>query len=200
MIVLLRHGRTAGGDGVCVGRTPLRLSAEGEAQARALAEELGAVPFARLYSSPAVRARDTLGPLAERLGLPVEILPEMDEIDMGAWDGLAFDDIRRRFPEEYAVRGSRFGSFRAPGGESFEDVARRAMNVLEGLADGKHPVLVATHAGVIRTVLCRVTDHPLDDLFRFKPGHARCTVLRREGNGFGLAAADLEAGAIRAFF
>lgn len=200
MIVLLRHCRPTGGDGLCVGRTPLQLSADGELQARALAEELGAVPFARLCSSPAIRARHTLGPLAERLGMPVAILPEVDEIDMGAWDGLAFADIRERFPEEYAARGRRFGCFRAPGGESFEDVADRVMVALERLAEGKLPVLVATHAGAIRAALCRVTGHPLDDLFRFKPGYARCTVLRREGNGLALEADDLDAGSIRALF
>lgn len=199
MIVLLRHGRTGGGKGRCVGRTDLRLSPEGLAQAEALSEGLGAVRFARLCSSPAGRARDTIGPLAARLGLDVEILPALDEIDMGAWDGLAFDDIRARFPEEYAARGREFGRFRAPGGESFRDVAERAMGALGELADGPLPVLAATHAGVIRAVLCRVTGHPLDGLFRFRPGYGRCTVLRTDG-GLALEAADLDARAVRELF
>jgi probable phosphoglycerate mutase len=196
VIVLLRHGRTEGGRGRCVGRTALRLSPEGLDQALGLADDLGAVGFARLCSSPAIRAQATIAPLAGRLGLGVETLPALDEIDMGAWDGLAFDDIRTRFPEEYAARGERLGRYRAPGGESFEDVADRAMAALAGLAAGPLPVLVATHAGVIRSVLCRVTGRPLDDLFHFTPGYARCTVLR-PGGTFELVAADADARTVR---
>jgi probable phosphoglycerate mutase len=196
MIILLRHGRIEDGKGRCVGRTDVRLSPDGLAQARDLADELGAIPFARLCSSPAQRTRATLGPLAERLGLAVETLPALAEIDMGAWDGLAFDEIRQRFPEEYAARGKRLGQYRVPDGESFEDVADRAMAALDELARGPQPVLAATHAGVIRAVLCRVTGHPLDGLFRFTPGYARCTVLRPNG-GFELVADDVFARTVR---
>ncbi|XXJ19377.1 histidine phosphatase family protein [Desulfovibrio caledoniensis] len=196
MIILLRHGRIEDGKGRCLGRTDVPLSSDGLAQARELAEELGAIPFARLCSSPAGRALDTLKPLAARLGMEVESLPALDEIDMGEWDGLDFDTIRRRFPEEYAARGKRLGSYRVPGGESFEDVAERAMAALEELARGPRPVLAATHAGVIRAVLCRVTGHPLDGLFRFTPGYARCTVLRADGT-FELVADDVFARTVR---
>jgi probable phosphoglycerate mutase len=196
MIILLRHGRIEDGKGRCVGRTDVRLSPDGLAQARDLADELGAISFARLCSSPAQRTRATLGPLAERLGLAVETLPALAEIDMGAWDGLTFDEIRERFPEEYAARGKRLSQYRVPGGESFEDVADRAMAALDELARGPQPVLAATHAGVIRAVLCRVTGHPLDGLFRFTPGYARCTVLRPNG-GFELVADDVFARTVR---
>jgi len=196
MIILLRHGRIEDGKGRCVGRTDMHLSSDGLAQARELADELAALPFTRLCSSPAGRAQATMGPLAARLGLQVELLPALDEIDMGEWDGLDFDTIRRRFPEEYAARGKRLGRYRVPGGESFEDVAQRAMEALGELARGAQPVLAVTHAGVIRSVLCRVTGHPLDGLFRFTPGYARCTLLRGDGT-FELVANDVFARTVR---
>jgi probable phosphoglycerate mutase len=196
MIILLRHGRIEDGKGRCLGRTDVPLSADGRAQARELAEELSAIPFARLCSSPADRALASLKPLSAKLGLEVKSLPALDEINMGEWDGLDFDTIRRRFPEEYAARGKRLGRYRVPGGESFEDVAERAMAALEELARGPQPVLAATHAGVIRSVLCRVTGHPLDELFRFTPGYARCTLLRTDG-AFELVADDVFARTVR---
>ncbi|EGB13368.1 Phosphoglycerate mutase [Pseudodesulfovibrio mercurii] len=199
MIVLLRHARTEGGRGMCVGRTPLLLSPEGHVQALDLAGCFVEIPWARLCSSPARRARETLSPLAARLGRVVDILPALDEIDMGAWDGLPFEVLRERFPEAYAARGQGLGRFRVPGGESFADVADRAMAVLEELARGPQPVLAATHAGVLRAVRCRLTGHPLDDLFRFTPGNAQCTVLGTDG-GLSLAAADLDAPAVRELF
>ncbi|MCJ2164778.1 histidine phosphatase family protein [Pseudodesulfovibrio sp. S3] len=191
MIVLLRHARTSGGRGRCIGRTPLPLSGEGVAQALMLEKTLRAVRFARLCSSPSQRALDTIAPLAESLHLSVEVMPGLDEIDMGAWEGFSFEDIRKRSPEEYALRGSRFGSFRPTGGESFNDVADRAMGILDGLAAGPQPVLAVTHAGVIRSVLCRLTGHPLDDLFHFAPDNLGCTVLRPMQPGHELAATGL---------
>ncbi len=184
MIVLVRHGATEGGAGRCIGRTQLRLSAEGLSQASQLAEAVSATGFARLCSSPSGRALDTVAPLSARLSLEPEILPGLDEIDMGEWDGVPFEDIKRMFPAQYAERGTRFGDFRPPGGESFHDVADRAMTALEALAHGPMPVLAATHAGVIRSVLCRLTDHPMDDLFFFSPGQLRCTVLSLAAGGF----------------
>ncbi len=194
MIVLMRHARTMQGHGRCIGRTDVPLSGEGVDQAAGIAGELGNVPFARLCSSPARRARDTLAPLAQCLGMDMEIAPDLDEIDMGEWDGLHFDDIRARFPEAYAERGRGFGRFRPPGGESFNDVADRAMAVLARLAALPRPVLAVTHAGVIRSVLCRVTGHPMDDLFHFKPGYGTGAVLAPEAGNFQLIAADVGPG------
>ncbi|WP_319584036.1 histidine phosphatase family protein [uncultured Pseudodesulfovibrio sp.] len=196
MIILLRHGRVLDGKGLCLGRTDAPLSPDGKDQARKVADELEGIPFARLCSSPAARTRATLHPLAERLGLEVETLPALAEIDMGKWDGLDFETIRQRYPAEYAERGKCLGRYRVPGGESFEDVADRAMETLTELARGPMPVLAATHAGVIRTVLCRVTGHPLDDLFHFTPGYARCTLLRADGT-FELVGEDVFARTVR---
>jgi probable phosphoglycerate mutase len=188
MIVLVRHARTDQAKGRCVGRTDVALSDEGVAQAERLAASLADAGFVRLCASPARRALNTLAPLAARLDREAEIIPELDEIDMGEWDGLFFDDIRTRFPAGYAERGVRFGGFRPPGGESFHDVADRAMSALVRLAAGPQPVLAVTHAGVIRSVLCRVTGHPMDGLFRFEPEHGMCTILAPAGKGLELVA------------
>ena len=48
-------------------------------QARAQAEALAGEKIDALYTSPALRARQTLGPLAERLGLEVHVLPEIGD-------------------------------------------------------------------------------------------------------------------------
>lgn len=55
------------------------LTPRGERQAEALVDVLAAWPIARILTSPAVRCVDTVQPLAARLGLPVEELPELAE-------------------------------------------------------------------------------------------------------------------------
>jgi 8-oxo-dGTP diphosphatase len=57
------------------------LSDLGRRQAAALVEALAAAPVDALYSSPALRCRQTLAPLAERLGLRVAVLTELRESD-----------------------------------------------------------------------------------------------------------------------
>jgi 8-oxo-dGTP diphosphatase len=57
------------------------LSELGRRQAARLAEALAVAPFDALYSSPALRCRQTLEPLAERLGLPIAVVPELRETD-----------------------------------------------------------------------------------------------------------------------
>lgn len=185
MIVLLRHGATEGAEKRCIGRTDVPLSRLGRDQAGELARTLSRLQFARICASPLQRAVDTVRPLAVSLGMgsAVEVVPGLAEINMGEWDGLSFTEILTRFPEEYAERGNCLGDYRTPGGESFNDVADRALAVLLELAKGPLPVLCATHAGVIRSVLCRVTGHPMDNLFHFKVPNGVLVPLKPVGSG-----------------
>ena len=68
------------------------LSRKGEAQARGLIDLLGSAPITRVLSSPAIRCRDTVGPLASKLGMKVEeekvLLEGTDTAD-------AYDLVRR---------------------------------------------------------------------------------------------------------
>ena len=71
-IYLVRHAK-AGSRKAWTGDDELRpLSKAGRAQARALAKRLAADGITRIFSSPYVRCRQTVEPLAERSGVPVE--------------------------------------------------------------------------------------------------------------------------------
>lgn len=200
MIVLMRHARTEGGEGRCIGRTALKLSEEGAQQAAVAAEVLRDCGFARLCCSPSLRACDTVAPLAGRMKLDPVVIPGLDEIDMGAWDGLTFSEIRERFPRDYELRGKDFAGFKPPNGESFNAVADRAVSALEHSAAGPLPVLAVTHAGVIRSVLCRLTGHPMNNLFDYTPGYLECSILKVSPTGLSFVATGLQPAAVRTFF
>jgi probable phosphoglycerate mutase len=123
------------------------------------------------------RALDTAAPLAKVLGVDVTAMAAFNEIAMGTWDGLPFEMIRSNDPASYEARGRHFGSFRVPGGESFEDVADRAVRALKVLVTEKDPLLVFTHAGVIRATVCRLIGHPMNELFDIPAGNVRCTLI-----------------------
>ena len=98
------------------------------------------------------RAAQTAAYLSEQ----ARPLPAFRELDMGQWEGLTFDAIRRRFPEEYARRGEDPARYPPPGGESLAAAAARAAEGLRALlADTEGDLAVVAHAGVIRLLLCR---------------------------------------------
>lgn len=191
MIVLVRHGEAEDAAGRAVGRVDLPLSARGREQAADLAAGLGRVAWAGLCASPLARARDTLAPLAAATGLAPAIRADLAEISLGDWDGLAWDEVRARFPEAYAARGRNLAGFAPPGGESFAALAARAGAVLDQLAAGPQPVLAVTHAGVIRVVLARIQGLPLERIFSLTPQPGRCTLLAPHAGGLRLAGFDL---------
>jgi len=78
-VYLVRHAK-AGSRKAWTGDDELRpLSKRGRAQARALAKRLAVDGVIRVFSSPYVRCRETIEPLAERSDVPVELSEALRE-------------------------------------------------------------------------------------------------------------------------
>ncbi|MFR3289301.1 MAG: histidine phosphatase family protein [Lachnospiraceae bacterium] len=103
-IYLIRHGMPdfPGGARMCLGRTDLPLGLRGRLQAALLGAEFAGSGLGDRRCSRLTRSRET----AELMGCerPV-VIPGLEEMDAGEWDGLSFDEIRRRWPEYYERRG-----------------------------------------------------------------------------------------------
>lgn len=143
----LRHGETElNANRLVAGSIETELTPAGREQAHRAAHALAKEPITGVYSSPMRRARDTAAPVAERLGLPVVILPEIAERCWGALEG--------------QPRASRMPGVTPAGAETLEAFTAR---VLAGLAriDTSVPLVVG-HSGVFR-VLCRTLSIPERD-------------------------------------
>ena len=150
-ILLVRHGRPDFPLGTrrCLGRTDLPLGALGRMQACRTARWLGDLHFEAVYSSPLKRAAQTAGFFSQE----VRMLPALREMDCGDWDGLDFEEIRRRWPEVYTARG-RDLSIPMPNGEAADAVRTRAEGALRQiLSETAGDVLIVAHSFVIRTLL-----------------------------------------------
>ena len=135
------------------GHADLSLNERGRHEARALAEELDAVPCRAIYASDLRRAHETALVVAERKGLDVTPMPELREIDYGSWTGLSRDEVEQRFPDAYAQMRTRTGRG-WEGGETYAEMVGRILDALRLIAR-EHPsdaVLVVTHSGPIRAV------------------------------------------------
>jgi probable phosphoglycerate mutase len=147
-LYLVRHGETEwSAAGRHTGRTDIPLTPRGEDAARKLAARLAGIPFARVWTSPAIRARRT-GELAG-FGSAAQIDPALWEWDYGEYEGLRAADIRSRRPNWMVFRDG------AAGGESPAQVAARADKVIARarLVDGD--VLVFSHGHFSRVLGAR---------------------------------------------
>ncbi len=145
---LIRHGKPElpGGAKLCLGRTDVPLGGAGRLEAALLGCVLSP---AAVYSSPLSRALDTARALADE----VTVLPGLAERSTGEWDGLSFDEIRRRWPELYERRGREPG-LDMPGAEpAGEALARFSAALDEILARTPDGAAVVTHAGVMELYL-----------------------------------------------
>jgi broad specificity phosphatase PhoE len=135
------------------GLSDLSLNEFGREQARALAEELEAIPLSAVYASDLRRAHETALIVGERKGLAVTPMRELREVDVGSWTGVPYDEVKERFPDAYTQMRTRSGRG-WEGGETYAEMGRRVLEAMRRIAR-KHPgdvVLVVTHSGPIRTV------------------------------------------------
>lgn len=155
MIVLLRHGRTAGNARrLLVGRSDVPLDDEGRSQAalaaRAVAKTTEGV--SRVVSSPLARCRSTAEAVANELGVPVAVDARWVELDYGALDGTPVDALQ---PEVWAAWQADLG-WCPPGGESLVDLSARVRAACTELVDesaGSHDVVVVTHVSPIKAAV-----------------------------------------------
>lgn len=147
------------------------------------------LPPVRVVSSPLSRCRESaslvLAVLREAGGnvLPPLREPALLEVALGRWEGLRKEDIQRSFPVEWAARGADPARVAPPGGESFQDVQRRALAAVRRLraAHAGECLLCVSHAGVIRCLMAQVLALPLCEVLRLRLPPAALVRLDEEG-------------------
>jgi broad specificity phosphatase PhoE len=153
-LVLVRHGETEWSrTGRHTGRTDIALTELGESQAEAVGAMLGGREFAGALVSPLRRAAETY----RRSGLDVggvQVLDDLVEWDYGEYEGLTTTEIRQRAPGWTLWAGP------IPGGESPDDVGRRADRAIDAALaiDGNGDVAVFAHGHLLRVLAARWLD------------------------------------------
>jgi broad specificity phosphatase PhoE len=182
-ILLARHGET---DWNAVGRwqghTDRSLTELGRRQAAELAERLADVELDAVYSSDLLRAVETAEPVAKRLGLPLQTLPELREVDVGTWAGLTRDEVAERFPDGFR----RWSEWQTgwEDGETYDEMGERVVGAVLRLA-GEHPgerILVVSHGGAIRALHAAAAGIDIATFRRLRPvvQNARVTSILAE--------------------
>ena len=162
-VLVWRHGQTAwNARRRFQGQLDIPLDDVGREQAaRAATLLVGFTPSA-IVASDLIRARETAQALADLTGLPVATDPRLREIDVGAWQGLTFDEVAERFPAE-AADWRDGGDGRRGGGETLVEVGARAVaavgDALAMLPDGG-TLVVVTHGAAGRAIVASMIGLP----------------------------------------
>lgn len=168
---------------ICSGATPATrkgsfpLDEELEPQSLALAATMNLRRADRVWTSPALRARQT----AEATGLQASVEPLLAEQDFGRWAGKSFAEVQALDPDGIAAW---LGDAEAAphGGESLADVARRTASFLYDLIRTSGHTIAVTHASVIRAAIVHVLGAPLSACRRIDVEPLSVTDLRSDGH------------------
>ena len=174
-LCLVRHGETDWNlEGRYQGQNDVPLNENGREQARELALQLHGRPFISFYASDLRRAMETAEIIKEKVNLPITPEPRLREIDQGEWEGQLVEVIKERYAGLWRQRTLDPASLRAPGGETVREVAKRIYAVLDDIA-GSHPdgsVLIVSHGLAIATVICKVQQIPIEQVYSVIPENA----------------------------
>ncbi|MGI3900133.1 MAG: histidine phosphatase family protein [Janthinobacterium lividum] len=164
-LLLVRHASHGLLGRVLAGRLPgVSLSEAGLAEAERLGALLAGRGISRILSSPLERTRETAAELATRAGCAVDIAPEINEIDCGAWTGAAFDTL----PEHplWHDWNHRRATATMPDGEGMAAVQTRALGLITRLAaetsEIDTTVALVTHSDVVKAVAMAALGLSLD--------------------------------------
>jgi probable phosphoglycerate mutase len=169
-VLFIRHGETDWNRIKRIqGHVDIPLADSGLAQAEQLAQRL--VAEARegkrldaVYSSDLLRAQQTAKPFAEALGMPLQLREGLRERWYGVFQGHDSDEIKAKFPKEYALWQTHDAGFVPPGGESQRAFYERVLEAVRPMV-AKHPngrIACIAHGGVLDCVYRMAAGLPLE--------------------------------------
>lgn len=179
-VLLIRHGQTVWNrGGKYQGHTDVQLSEEGREQARRLRQRFINDRIDAFYASDLSRAMETASIIAEGRGAPVVPVPALRELNFGVWEGLTYQEILAGYgylAERWYIDPT---GLAIPNGETFEELKERSYRVMQDLV-ARHPgqtILVVSHGGTIRAIICAVLDLDLKNIWSFRQDNTAVNII-----------------------
>ncbi len=186
-LYLLRHGQTqCSRDNAFCGSVDAELTTDGIEMAQAFAVAYQSLDWQNIYASPMQRTIATAKPIAEKLGIELELREGLKEINYGKWEGKTVATVSSEYHDDY-IRWTADPAWYPPtGGELAVAIASRAILVIEEIkqrySDGN--ILIVSHKATIRIILCSLLGIDVGR-FRFRLGCPVGSVSRVEFGAHG---------------
>ena len=180
-LILVRHGQTEwNAGGRYQGQSNVALSDTGRKQARFLAERFPVRQLDAIYTSDLDRAKETAECVGKRLGLTVYQEKAFRELSFGDWEGLTYQEISSRWPEEAEKLFTAPDELVIPHGETFRDLQKRALDKINSLYEQHidQTVTVFAHGAINKTILAGLMHIPLHYLWSLRQDNTAVNILR----------------------
>jgi len=155
-LILARHGETAWNvEKIYRGRSDVGLDEVGIKQAELLGISLSHYGLEAIYSSPLKRALDTAKIIDHYQKIDTQIAEGLVDFDYGEWQCLPEREVERLYPALLNEWRNNPHKVRMPGGESLEDVQKRAIEVISDvLPNHQGSVVLVSHRVVNKVLIC----------------------------------------------
>jgi broad specificity phosphatase PhoE len=155
-LILARHGETAWNvEKIYRGRADVNLDEVGIKQAELLGKYLSNWELEAIYSSPLKRALDTANIIAHYQKVDVHVAEGLIDFDYGKWQSLPEQEAKRLYPTLHNEWHNNPHKVTMPGGESLEDVRKRAIEVVNDvLTKYQGSVVLVSHRVVNKVLIC----------------------------------------------
>ncbi len=183
-IILTRHGLTDyNAQRRYQGQSDIPLNETGLQQAEALRKRLTSIKIDAAYCSALSRARVTaeVALKGHPSGLKAEPLTDLREVSGGVFEGLNWEEMNEKYPEEVKKWRADRASYPPPEGESLNMALERIQKGMEYILS-RHPgedenILVVAHGGVGGLLMCYFMGMDLNRLWQWRFDTCSLTIL-----------------------
>ncbi|MBL4931699.1 histidine phosphatase family protein [Clostridium paridis] len=144
------------------------LSDEGVEKAKRLVDYFKYEKVDKIIASEYLRAFQTAKYVAENEGLEIIRDKRLNEIDNGIIESLSDEEIIEKYPDFWNDFFTYAKDVRFPEGETGEEVKKRQDELLEELKKDNKNVLLVSHEGYIRLLMCNLLQLPVYKRHLFK--------------------------------
>ncbi|HID79909.1 MAG TPA: histidine phosphatase family protein [Aquificales bacterium] len=175
-IYLLRHAQSEGNKrGLFQGSLDFPLSKEGKLQAQRAGEFLKRFKFDLVVSSPQKRAMQTAQIVAAILGLKVKVDGRLKEISYGILEGKSHREVEDW--NEYQKWLENPVKNPLQGVDPMDKLQERVESFLNDVPQWGKKVLVVTHGGIVRAIICTVGNLGMENLWRFSVSNVSLSLV-----------------------
>lgn len=172
-IYLVRHTKVGIGAEYCYGISDVELDENFERDFVAVREKLDKISFTRSFTSKLKRCQL----LAEFIAQDVHTDDALLEMNLGDWELMKWSEIDQTLLEEWM---DDFVHVAPPNAGNFMDFSMNSVMFFDELTRKSKPndiILLVTHSGVIRSLVCHVLNMALANAFNFEVDYGSVTKI-----------------------
>ena len=185
-LILVRHVLTEDNElAKLSGHIDSKVSEEGKKQIEKITEFLKYEKIDRIYTTTSSRTKETVKNLANINSIEIQQSEDLQEISFGDFEGLDFNEIKVKYPEEFQKMIDKGYEYRYPNGESLIDSYNRVSKEIKEIIDDNDnkTILICSHGGTIRNIITYLISNSYEYHWNFKIDNCSVTILEVD-NGF----------------